>query len=149
MAQVRATARRTISADPEKVLAALADYREVRPAILTEHYRDYQVESGGEGSGTVVHWVLQATSKRQRDQLVEVSSTPAGVVETDRNSSMVTTWRVRPDGQTAATVEVDTTWNGAGGVGGFFERLFAPKGLERIHDGVLANLERRLASTGG
>jgi carbon monoxide dehydrogenase subunit G len=148
MAQVRATARRTISADPEKVLAALADYREVRPAILTEHYRDYQVEAGGEGSGTVVHWVLQATSKRQRDQLVEVSSTPAGVVETDRNSSMVTTWRVRPDGQTAATVEVDTTWNGAGGVGGFFERLFAPKGLERIHDGVLANLERRLAPTG-
>ncbi|NMO93098.1 SRPBCC family protein [Actinomycetospora sp. TBRC 11914] len=150
MAQVRATARRTITADPEKVLAALADYREVRPAILTEHYRDYQVEAGGEGSGTVVHWVLQATSKRQRDQRVEVSTAPGGgVVETDRNSSMVTTWRVRPEGQAAATVEVDTTWDGAGGVGGFFERLFAPKGLQRIHDGVLANLERRLATTGG
>jgi hypothetical protein len=149
MAQVRATARRTISADPEKVLAALADYREVRPAILTEHYRDYQVETGGEGAGTVVHWVLQATSKRQRDQRVEVSTAPdGGVVETDHNSSMVTTWRVRPEGQTAATVEVDTTWNGAGGVGGFFERLFAPKGLQRIHDGVLANLERRLVPGG-
>jgi hypothetical protein len=146
MAQVRATARRTITADPEKVLAALADYREVRPAILTEHYRDYQVESGGEGAGTVVHWVLQATSKRQRDQRVEVSSAPGGVVETDRNSSMVTTWRVRPEGQNGATVEAETTWDGAGGVGGFFERLFAPKGLQRIHDGVLANLERRLTS---
>jgi hypothetical protein len=96
-----------------------------------------------------VGWVLQATSKRQRDQLVEVSAAPeGGLVETDRNSSMVTTWRVRPEGQAAATVEIDTRWNGAGGVGGFFERLFAPKGLRRIHDGVLANLERRVAPGG-
>jgi hypothetical protein len=149
MAQVRATVSRTIAADPEKVLGALADYRETRPAILTEHYRDYRVETGGGGAGTVVGWVLQATPKRQRDQLVEVSADPAGgVVETDRNSSMVTTWRVRPEGQGAATVEVDTRWDGAGGIGGFFERMFAPKGLARIHDGVLANLERRLAAHG-
>ena len=148
MAQVRALARRTIPADPGTVLAALADYREIRPSILTEHYRDYRVEVGGEGAGTVVHWVLQATSKRRRDQLVEVSTVPEGVVETDRNSSMVTTWRVRPDGPDAATVEVDTRWDGAGGIGGFFERMFAPKGLQRIHDGVLANLERRVAAGG-
>jgi Polyketide cyclase / dehydrase and lipid transport len=148
MAQVRALARRTIPADPGTVLAALADYREIRPSILTEHYRDYRVEVGGEGAGTVVHWVLQATSKRQRDQLVEVSTVPEGVVETDRNSSMVTTWRVRPEGPDSATVEVDTRWDGAGGIGGFFERTFAPKGLQRIHDGVLANLERRVAAGG-
>jgi hypothetical protein len=30
-------------------------------------------------------------------------------------------------------------------VGGFFERLFAPRGLQRIHEGVLENLERHLA----
>ncbi len=149
MAQVRALARRTIAADPAKVLAALADYREVRPSILTEHYRDYRVESGGDGAGTVVHWVLQATSKRQRDQLLEVSTAPGGgVVETDRNSSMVTTWRVRPEGPAAATVEVETRWNGAGGVGGFFERMFAPKGLQRIHGAVLENLERRVVPGG-
>jgi hypothetical protein len=149
MAQVRATVSRTIAAEPGKVLGALADYRETRPAILTEHYRDYRVQSGGDGTGTVVGWVLQATSKRQRDQLVDVSADPAdSVVETDRNSSMVTTWRVRPAGQGSATVEVDTRWNGAGGVGGFFERMFAPRGLARIHDGVLDNLERRLAAHG-
>jgi hypothetical protein len=150
MAQVRATVGRTIAADPGRVLGALADYRETRPAILTEHYRDYRVQSGGDGAGTVVGWVLQATPKRQRDQLVEVSADPAGgVVETDRNSSMVTTWRVRPDGPGAARVDVDTRWNGASGIGGFFERVFAPRGLARIHDGVLDNLERRLAAHGG
>jgi hypothetical protein len=35
---------------------------------------------------------------------------------------------------------VTTTWQGAGGIGGFFERTFAPKGLARIHDAVLARL---------
>ncbi len=33
-----------------------------------------------------------------------------------------------------------STWNGAGGIGGFFERTFAPKGLARIHDLVLERL---------
>ena len=35
----------------------------------------------------------------------------------------------------------ETTWNGAGGVGGFFEKTFAPGGLRRIYDGILANLD--------
>ena len=37
-------------------------------------------------------------------------------------------------------VTVEAVWNGAQGVGGFFERAFAPKGLNRIHDQVLAGL---------
>lgn len=149
MAEVTASTSRTIPADAEKVLAAVGDYREARPAVLTEHYRDYRVEEGGQGAGTVAHWVLQATSKRQRDQVVDVRANPAGgVVERDRNSSMVTTWTVRPAGQGRTTVTVDARWNGAGGIGGFFERLFAPKGLQRIHDGVLDNLEERLKSSG-
>ena len=148
MTQVTATTRRTIGADPDAVAAAIADYRDVRPRILTQHYSDYRVDEGGQGPGTVAHWVLQATSKRSRDQLVDVTTDPAGaVVETDRNSSMVTTWTVEREGTAQATVVVDTRWQGASGVGGFFERRFAPPGLRRIHDAVLANLERHL--TGG
>ena len=45
------------------------------------------------------------------------------------------------EGTHRSTVRVVTTWNGAGGIGGFFERTFAPKGLRRIHEGVLANLD--------
>ncbi len=43
-------------------------------------------------------------------------------------------------------VRVETTWKGAGGIGGFFERTFAPKGLDRIHSTVLSNLDERLRS---
>lgn len=142
MAQVTARTTRTIGAPAERVRAALADYETVRPTILTEQYRDYRVEAGGRGAGSRVHWVLQATKSRQRDQLVEVS-VPAEdrIVESDTNSSMVTTWTVTPDGADRTLVAVETTWNGAGGVGGFFERTFAPRGLARIHDGVLTKLD--------
>lgn len=136
MAQVTATAERTIDAPPAQVAAALADYETVRPRILTEHFSDYRVEPGGQ-----VHWRLQATSKRVREQLVDVSTPAEGtVVERDANSSMVTTWTVTPAGA-GSTVAVVSTWNGAGGIGGFFERTFAPKGLRRIYDGVLENLD--------
>lgn len=142
MAQVTARTARTIDAPADRVRAALADYETVRPTILTEQYRDYRVESGGQGAGTRAHWILQATKSRQRDQLVEVS-VPAEdrIVEKDANSSMVTTWTVTPAGDGRSEVSVETTWNGAGGIGGFFERTFAPRGLARIHDGVLSKLD--------
>ena len=142
MAQVTARTSRTIAAPADRVREALADYESVRPKILTERYRDYRVEAGGKGAGSRVHWTLQATRSRQRDQLVEVSQPAADrIVESDTNSSMVTTWTVIPDGADRSRVTVETTWKGASGVGGFFERAFAPRGLARIHDGVLANLD--------
>jgi uncharacterized protein YndB with AHSA1/START domain len=142
MAQVTARTERTIDAPAERVRTALADYEKVRPAILTDHYRDYRVEAGGHGDGSRVHWKLQATKKRVRDQLVEVSQPSADqIVERDINSSMVTTWTVTPAGTARSVVAVESTWTGAGGIGGFFERTFAPKGLRRIHDGVLSNLD--------
>ena len=139
MGKVTARAQRTIAAPADRVRAALADYETVRPQILTEHYRDYRVEPGGR-----VHWTLQATKSRVRDQLVDVSTDAEHIVERDANSSMVTTWTVAPAGPESSTVIVETSWNGASGIGGFFERTFAPKGMQRIHDGVLANLESTL-----
>src|SRR6185437_6916752 len=100
MAQVTARAERTIGAPAEQVRAAVADYDTVRPQILTDNYGDYRVEAGGQGAGSKVHWTLQATKKRVRDQLVEVSVPTADrIVERDTNSSMVTTWTVVPAGE--------------------------------------------------
>ncbi|WP_406302172.1 SRPBCC family protein [Streptomyces sp. NBC_00885] len=141
MAQVEATTERIISADAEKVFDALADYENTRAKLLPEHFSEYEVREGGDGEGTVVHWKLQATSKRIRDCLLEVTEPTDGrLVEKDRNSSMVTTWTVTPAGEGRSKVVVGSVWNGAGGIGGFFERTFAPKGLGRIYDAVLAKL---------
>lgn len=141
MAQVEATTERIISADAETVFDALADYENTRAKLLPEHFSEYEVREGGDGEGTLVHWKLQATSKRIRDCLLEVTEPTEGqLIEKDRNSSMVTTWTVTPAGEGRSKVVVTTVWNGAGGIGGFFERTFAPKGLGRIYDQVLAKL---------
>ncbi|MFD9279841.1 SRPBCC family protein [Streptomyces mirabilis] len=141
MAQVEATTERVIAADAEAVFDALADYSGTRAKLLPEHFSGYEVREGGDGEGTLVHWKLQATSKRVRDCLLEVTEPTDGeLVEKDRNSSMVTTWRVTPAGEGKSRVVVTTVWDGAGGIGGFFEKTFAPKGLGRIYDLVLDKL---------
>ncbi|MCH5641786.1 MULTISPECIES: SRPBCC family protein [unclassified Gordonia (in: high G+C Gram-positive bacteria)] len=158
MGQISATQSVDIAAAPDAVIGALADYNEVRPAILPEQYRDYAVISGGNGDGTVVHWILQATSKRQRDVKATVSVVPAAgsgasganaaatVTERDENSTMVTTYQVVAAGN-GSKVTTTTTWNSnASGIGGFFEKTFAPKGLARIQAALLANLKTRLES---
>ncbi|EFL18560.1 MULTISPECIES: SRPBCC family protein [Streptomyces] len=145
MAQVEATTERIIEADADTVFDALADYSGTRNKLLPEHFSEYEVREGGDGEGTLVHWKLQATSKRVRDCLLEVTEPTDGqLVEKDRNSSMVTTWTVTPAGEGRSRAVVSTVWNGAGGIGGFFERTFAPKGLGRIYDTVLENLAKEV-----
>ncbi|MDQ8705635.1 SRPBCC family protein [Streptomyces sp. LHD-70] len=141
MAQVEAVTERIIAAAPDDVFDALADYKGTRPKVLPAHFSEYEVREGGDGEGTLVHWKLQATSKRVRDCLLEVSEPTDGeLVEKDRNSSMATTWTVTPAGEGRAKVVVSSVWNGAGGIGGFFEKTFAPKGLGRIYDELLTKL---------
>ncbi|MBB5937419.1 SRPBCC family protein [Streptomyces zagrosensis] len=141
MTQVEATTERIITAGAEDVFDTLADYSGKRERLLSEHFSEYEVREGGDGEGTLVHWKLQATSKRVRDCLLDVTEPTDGqLVEKDRNSSMVTTWTVTPAGEGKSRVLVTSVWTGAGGIGGFFERTFAPKGLGRIYDAVLARL---------
>lgn len=147
MSEVVATAEHVVRAPVERVAAALADYEGVRQRILPEQFSDYRVESGGHGEGTRVHWRFAATSKRVREQVVEVTQPSRDVlVERDAHSSMVTTWTVSGADAGISTVRVRTTWTGAGGIGGFFERTFAPKGLARVYTAMLERLDRELAA---
>lgn len=144
MGQVSASSSVTVPADPQRVLAAVADYDTVRPRILSAHYRDYSVLEGGKGTGTVAEWILQATESRQRNVHAVVTVADSTVTEKDSNSSLVTTWTVTPDG-TGSTVTLSSTWTGAGGIKGIFEGIFAPLGLKKIQAEVLENLKRELA----
>lgn len=145
MGQVSAASTILISADPAATLSAVADYQTVRPKILSPQYSGYEVLQGGQGAGTVAKWRLQATKSRVRDVRVNVDVAGHTVVEKDANSSMVTNWTVAPAGP-GSSVTVKTSWNGAGGVKGFFEKTFAPMGLKRIQAEVLQNLKRELES---
>jgi uncharacterized protein YndB with AHSA1/START domain len=140
MALVEVVARREIKADPDAVFDAIADYREVHPRLLPEQFTDYEVREGGDGAGTVLSLKLHATAKRVRSCLLEITEPAKGtLVETDRNSTLVTTWTVA-GGPGASRVTVHSAWEGAGGIGGIFERIFAPRALSGIYDQILANL---------
>jgi Polyketide cyclase / dehydrase and lipid transport len=143
MGRVSAASTILINVEPEAALAAVADYQEVRPKILSPQYREYQVLQGGQGAGTVARWKLQATKSRVRDVQVNVDVAGHTVIEKDANSSMVINWTVAPAGP-GSSVTVKTTWTGAGGVKGFFEKTFAPLGLKRIQSEVLTNLKKEL-----
>ncbi|WP_144209778.1 SRPBCC family protein [Mycobacterium tilburgii] len=143
MAQVSAASTILINVDPAATLTAVADYQSVRPKILSPQYSEYQVLQGGQGQGTIVKWKLQATKSRSRDVQATVDVAGHSVIEKDTNSSMVTTWTVAPAGP-GSSVTVKTSWTGAGGVKGFFEKTFAPLVLKRIQGEVLANLKKEL-----
>lgn len=143
MGRVSASSSILIDAPPATVLDAVADYQGVRPKILSPHYSEYRVLSGGQGRGTVASWRLQATKSRSRQVQADVDIAGRTVIEKDANSSLVTNWTVAPAGP-GCSVTVKTTWTGAGGVKGFFEKTFAPLGLRRIQDEVLANLKQEV-----
>jgi len=149
MGQVSASSTILIDAEPTVVLSAVADYDVVRPKILSPHYRQYQVLDGGQGRGTVASWTLQATKSRSREIRATVDLAGRTVIEKDANSTLITNWTVAPAGTAGSSVTMKTTWNGTTGIGGFFEKIFAPVGLRRIQAEVLANLKKQVEGQRG
>jgi hypothetical protein len=138
MARVTARASKVLDAPPEQVLEFLRDYREARPRILTENYTAYRVEQGGQGQGTVIGYHF-AAGGRERDYRLAVEEDASGLSERDQLSSFVSRWTVAPEG-TGSQVTLESSWQGAGGIGGVFERTFAPLGLRRIYGQMLDKL---------
>lgn len=142
MATINVSAQRTIAAPAETVYGYLSDMREHHPKFLPPAFSDFEVERGGVGAGTVTRFKVTAGG-RSREYRMEVSEPEPGRVlaESDMSSSLVTTFTVTPE-DGACRVQIATTWEGAGGVGGFFERLFAPRVMRGIYADELERLDR-------
>lgn len=140
MATLHVSAERRIEAPPEQVYAYLADMRQHHPNFLPPAFSDFQVESGGVGAGTVTRFTLNAGG-RSRNYRMQVGEPEPGRVltESDTESSLITTFTVEPMGG-ESRVQITTTWEGAGGVGGFFERLFAPRVMKGLYADELERL---------
>jgi hypothetical protein len=141
MARVEAHAERTIDAPADVVYGYLADMRTHHPRILPPAFTDFAVESGGVGAGTVVTYTVNAGGRHRPCRMAVTEPEPGRVLlESDTSSSLTTSFTVVPAGS-AAVVTISTSWNGAQGVGGFFERLFAPRALQQIYADALDRLE--------
>src|SRR3954454_18190648 len=133
MSDIAVVVDRTFDAPPEATFAAVADYVKVRPSILPPEITDFEVLEGGIGAGTRFTYNLHATKKRVRHVEAAVTEPVSGkqLLEDDGNSSLAVTWNVDPSGAGGSRVTVRVTWQGATGIGGFFERRFAPAGIQR------------------
>ena len=104
------------------------------------------------GAGTITRFTVNAGGHRRVYRMRVTEPEPGRVlVESDTNSSLVTTTTVTPDGS-ASRVQISTTWDGAAGAGGFFERLFAPRVMQGIYADALERLNayaREHAANGG
>jgi uncharacterized protein YndB with AHSA1/START domain len=141
MSTVTAVATRTVDAPAAVVFRCLRDFRSHHQRILPPAFSDFRVEEGGTGDGTVVSFVLSAGGRRRAYRMRVVVPEPGRVLEEhDTASSLVTRYVVTPEGG-RTHVRIETTWQGARGMGGFFERLFAPGALKRIYDDELARLD--------
>ncbi|HLH61219.1 MAG TPA: SRPBCC family protein [Ktedonobacteraceae bacterium] len=150
MSHIHVKSEQVIDASPEEVYVALKDYKQKRPQILPPNFVDYAVEKGGVGTGTVVDYCLKAGG-RERPYKMQVDETIKGkvITERDTNSSLVTRWSLLPLKEGKQTqVSVTTEWEGGSGIGGFFERTFAPMGLRRIYGSMLSKLADLLQNDG-
>jgi Polyketide cyclase / dehydrase and lipid transport len=133
MGTIEVSAERPVAASADAVYGWLADYVDHHQRFLPAAFSGYSVESGGVGAGTIVSFSVTAGGRTRPYRMTVSEPEPGRVLkETDGGSSLVTTFTVTPVGE-ASTVRIITTWQGAGGIGGFFERRFAPKVLERLY----------------
>ena len=118
-----------MDAPADTVYGYIADMREHHPRFLPPAFSDFRVESGGVGAGTITHFKMTAGG-RTREYRTQIAEPEPGriLTESDTDSSSVTTFTVSPQGA-ASRVQISTTWDGAGGIGGLFERIFAPRVL--------------------
>ncbi|HYX59824.1 MAG TPA: SRPBCC family protein, partial [Streptosporangiaceae bacterium] len=140
MGKIVVSAERVVDAPADTVYHYVADMRDHHPRFLPPEFSDFRVESGGTGAGTITRFTVTAGG-RTREYRMKVDEPEPGRVltESDTGSSLVTTTTVSPqDGN--SLVQIRTTWDGAGGIGGFFERMFAPRVMRAIYADELERL---------
>jgi uncharacterized membrane protein len=141
VAKIVVAAEGTVDAPAETVYGYIADMREHHPHFLPPAFSNFHVESGGIGAGTVMRFTLTAGGRTREYQTKVAEPDPGRVLtESDLQSSSVTTFTVAPRGDTSV-VQISTAWDGAGGVGGFFERTFAPRVLRAIYADEIKRLD--------
>jgi uncharacterized protein YndB with AHSA1/START domain len=140
MTTIKVKAERVIGAPGDAVYKLIADH-DHHARFLPPAFSDFRVESGGVGAGTVTTFKVTAGGRTRKYRMEVAEPEPGRVLtESDTGSSLVTTWTVEPQGE-RSRVEIATRWEGAGGIGGFFERTFAPRVMRGIYDDELERLD--------
>lgn len=129
------------------VYALLADYTEGHRRILPPRYfRQYEVERGGVGTGTVIRFVMPAFGRARHVRATVAEPEPGRVLlETDTHSGARTTFTVDPTPTGGSTVTITTELTVSPGVRGRLEGWLATRFLRRVYRDELARLGTALS----
>jgi hypothetical protein len=136
MSKIHVEVSADIPAPPAAVYAVLSDYQSGHPNILPKQYfPSLEVESGGQGAGTIFNALLRAGGTQQRLRMQVSEPEPDRVLmETDTASDLYTTFTHDPinNGQhTRLTIATD--WTQKPGQAGLLERWLTPPVMRRIY----------------
>jgi Polyketide cyclase / dehydrase and lipid transport len=141
MARNVVSTQAAVDAPAEAVYRYIADMQDHHPHFLPPAFSGFTVESGGVGAGTITRFTMTAGGRTREYRMKVAEPEPGRVLtESDMNSTAVTTFTVSPQGS-ASRVTISTAWDGAGGIGGVFERMFAPRVLRGIYADELKRLD--------
>ncbi len=142
MAEVYVQAEGLVGAPADRVYHYVANIRDHHGKFLPSNFSDLHIEQGGVGAGTIFTFTATGGGRTRGFRMRVDEPVPGRVLtETDTLSSMATTWTFTPEGD-CTRVRIETRWNGAAGVPGFFEWLFAPLAMRRVYNDELKRLDR-------
>jgi len=151
MTEIRFSAERLLDAPADVVYHCIADYvRHHRPqpeGFLPTAFSDMDIEAGGVGAGTVMHFTTRALGQSQRHHARVSEPRPGNVlVESEEHNNLVTTFTVEPRGQ-QSLVRFDTVYYKSG-VAGWLEKLMIPRILAPMYADEQQRLEAHAKAHG-
>lgn len=130
----------TVSAPATRVYDILADYRNGHPRILPAPFRNFVVEAGGRGAGTLTRFDVRAFGRTQSFRHEVLEPDPGHIlVERDRDLGSRTTFTITPSGN-EAVVTIHTELTSRAGIAGRIERFVSTRFLRRLYTQELQKL---------
>jgi len=142
----RVEASAHIDAPPARVYGIIADYRVGHPSILPKPFKNFVVEKGGIGAGTIIRFEVHAFGTITRCRAIVTEPEPGRVlVETNvEPTESPTTFTVVPgaNGGTDVTFLTEATTS-RDGLSGVFERFMSARFLRKLYAEELQLLSKR------
>jgi hypothetical protein len=139
------TASAHIDAPPGRVYGIIADYRTGHPKILPRPFRNFVVEAGGVGAGTIIRFEVHAYGTVTKCRAIVTEPEP-GRVLVERNiepNESITTFTVAADANGGADVTFVTEAQSRDGMAGAIERFISKRFLQKLYAQELQLLGKR------
>ena len=142
MPRYSVSASATMNAQPHVVWDIIADYRVGHPMILPKGFSAIQVERGGIGAGTVIHFSVRTMGvAREFHQVVSTPEPGRVLVESSTTDSAITTFTIAAvDEGSHSRVEIATEMDGRPGLPGALERAMTRLVMGRMYREELSKL---------